>query len=108
MIFSWFRKGRSKALTYWKIVSYLLAFLIRSLAALIHHQDSRYGTGVVITRQRQVFQNPDESSAALSTAHEGYLLRVDYKESSEQEEWLSIRLENGMYGWIREHNVKDF
>lgn len=108
MIFSWFRKRRSKVLTYGKIVSYLLAFLILSLAALIHYQDSRYGTGVVITRQGQVFQNPDESSAAVSTAHEGYLLRVDYKESSEQEEWLSIRLENGMYGWIREHNVKDF
>src|SRR5690625_7631505 len=78
----------SKVLTYGKIVSYLLAFLILSLAALIHYQDSRYGTGVVITRQGQVFQNPDESSAAVSTAHEGYLLRVDYKESSEQEEWL--------------------
>src|SRR5690625_5335419 len=89
MIFSWFRKRRSKVLTYGKIVSYLLAFLILSLAALIHYQDSRYGTGVVITRQGQVFQNPDESSAAVSTAHEGYLLRVDYKESSRSEEHTS-------------------
>lgn len=108
LIISWFRKNPDKILRYGYLSAFLLAFLILSMTAIIQYQENRYGTGVVVAREGQVYQDPDESSAAVNRAYEGYKLRVDRKESDEYDNWYSVRLENGMYGWIREHYVKVF
>lgn len=108
LIISWFRKSSAKGFRYGYISAFILSFLIISLTAIIQYQENRYGTGVVVARQGQVYQYPDESSATVNSAHEGYLLRVDYKESEEHENWYSIRLENGMYGWIKNQFIKVF
>src|SRR5690606_26472223 len=108
LIISWFQKNDSKILRYEYISAFLLTFLVLSMTAIIQYQDNRYGTGVVVAREGQVYQFPDESSAAVNRAYEGYKLRVDYKESAEHENWYSVRLENGMYGWIRDPYVKVF
>ncbi|MDZ7755690.1 SH3 domain-containing protein [Rhodohalobacter sp.] len=102
----WFY-GKFRTYSYYAgISSVVMSLLLFITAFYIQYFDSRYGTGVVVEEQSIVYQSPDTSSGEVSTAYEGYTVRVDYHESENQQEWIYIRLENGMKGWIENQAVK--
>jgi SH3-like domain-containing protein len=77
-------------------------------AFYVNYLDNRFGTGVLIDRQSVVLQQPGENASPVSTAYEGYTLRVDFKKSEESDNWSYVRLENGMYGWVENSAIKVF
>src|SRR5690625_7938266 len=74
-----------------------------ALAFTLQYMDRRYATGVMVERQTTVHERPDPNSASVSTAYEGYTMRVDLKLSEQPEtgDWSRVRLQNGVYGWVR-------
>jgi hypothetical protein len=105
MIGSWFRYDLHKFLRYsgYSVLGISAIFFMFSL--IFNYQDNRFGTGVMVERQGQVFQQPEEESSVVSTAFEGYTMRVDFKRSEDFPDWKYVRLENGMYGWIKEDGL---
>jgi len=102
----WFY-GKFRTYSYYTgIGAVVMSFLLFVTAFYVQYFDNRYGTGVVIERQSIVYQSPDTSSSEISTAYEGYTVRVDYQESENHQGWIYIRLENGMKGWIENQAVK--
>ncbi len=83
-----------------------LAMLLFFSAFYINYLENRYQQAVVTDRQAIVYSNPDTNSAQISTAHEGYLLRIDRHNSEDHSGWHYIRLENGMTGWIENQPFK--
>ncbi len=108
IIGSWFRKDFRKLLTKSGYTMIGLAVILFLFAIIINYQQNRYGTGVMVERQGSVFQQPNEQSAVVSIAYEGYTLRVDFAESDGVENWKYVRLENGMFGWISENSLMIF
>lgn len=108
IIGSWFRVDLRKPLRIsgYGALGFSAIFFVLSL--IINYQQNRYGTGVLVERQSLVYQNPNEQSATVSTAYEGYTMRVDFKEGQEAEEWRYVRLENGMYGWVKRESLRVF
>jgi tetratricopeptide (TPR) repeat protein len=108
VIASWFRYDLRKLFRYSGYTSLGIAAVFLLFSVIVHYQDNRYGTGVMVARQGQVFQYPRTESAVITTAYEGYTMRVDFRESREYTEWKYVRLENGMYGWVQEELLKVF
>lgn len=71
-------------------------------------QKEWYDTGVTVQREATVYERPDTESAVVSTAYEGYVMRVDNRESANKEQWYYVRLENGLYGWIDRQAIQTF
>ncbi len=72
----------------------------------LQYRDGRYQTAVLTDRQAEVYKLPDPNTPKVSTAFEGYLMRMDAKQSESQAGWYYVRLENGMSGWIQDQSVK--
>lgn len=106
IIGSWFRVDLRKLFRLSGTAALGFSALLLTLSIIINYQEIRYGTGVMVDRQAVVYQNPNKQSPTVSTAYEGYTMRVDFTESSEKEGWLYIRLENGMYGWIQSDVIR--
>ena len=102
----WFYSKFSSYSYYIGISAFTMSLLLFITAFYIQHHENRYATGIVIDRQSVVYQLPDRSSAEISTAYEGYTLRIDNRVSEEYQDWIYIRLENGMKGWIDNQAVK--
>ncbi|CAN5318693.1 hypothetical protein BH23BAC3_BH23BAC3_17960 [soil metagenome] len=105
---SWFHPGMKKAYEYLSLITGGLAVLLLATSFYINLQNSWYGTGVTVERQTTVHNEPDTGSVTVSTAYEGYTLRVDWRESNSVDGWHYIRLENGLYGWIEEDAIMTF
>jgi len=108
IIGSWFRKDFRKLLRKTGSAVIGLSAVLFIFALIINYQQNRYGTGVMIERQASVFQQPNEESAVVSIAYEGYTMRVDFSESNGVENWKYVRLENGMFGWVNENSLMIF
>ncbi len=102
----WFYHKFSSYFYYIGITALVMSALLFLTAFYVLYLENRFSTGVVVDRQSVVYQSPDSASAEISTAYEGYTVRVDYRESEEHQEWIYIRLENGMKGWIEQQAVK--
>ncbi len=105
---SWFYPGRKKIFNYLSLTAGAFAALFLAGSLYINHQKSVYDTGVTVERQTTVYAEPNPDSAAVSTAYEGYTMRVDRRESQQIDGWHYIRLENGRYGWIDENAIMTF
>lgn len=106
LIGSWFQVEIVKPLRVSFYTSISLALILFLTSWIIHYQDNRFDTAVMVDRQSTVYQNPRDDAAVISTAFEGYLLRIDHHRSSNENGWHFIRLENGMDGWVRESGIK--
>ena len=106
LIGSWFRNDLRKLfrLTSFSLFGFSVLFLFFSV--IIHYQKNRFSTGIVTDRQTAVYQLPEESATQITTAFEGFALRIDFKRSDEAEGWHYVRLENGMFGWIRNEGIR--
>lgn len=108
LLASWFHPGLKKVYKYLSITTGALAAVFIVISIYINLENSWYGTGVTVERQATVYNNPDPQTAAVSTAYEGYTMRVDRRESNSVDGWHYIRLENGLYGWIEEDAIMTF
>lgn len=108
LIVSWFSRTNQKPFRYTGTTLIVIAALFFASAFYVHYLDNRFGTGVLVDRQRTVYEAPQSGSAEVSTAFEGYTMRVDFKRSSEAENWSYVRLENGRFGWIETNAMRVF
>ncbi|WP_069131112.1 SH3 domain-containing protein [Rhodohalobacter halophilus] len=106
ILISWYLKKNQNLYRYLMYACMGLALVHFASAFYITYLDNRYDTGVVTDRQSRVYQSPNSTSAEVSIAYEGYILRVDKHQSESRDEWLYIRLENGMTGWIPSPSVR--
>lgn len=100
IIISWFKRRPHKVLRRISYTAVFTAVLLFSCALYIHYLDHRFGTGVMTDRETAVYEQPGTDAPVISTAYEGYSMRVDFYRSEEYPGWRYIRLENGMHGWI--------
>ncbi len=100
LIYSWFTRSYKKPFSYSASALLAISILVFASAFYVHYLDNRFGTGVMVDRQSTVYETPDPESVEVSTAYEGYIMRVDLNRSSESDEWSYVRLENGRHGWI--------
>jgi len=105
---SWFHPAMKKTYKYLIITAGSIAVVLLAMSVYINLLNSWYGTAVTIDRQATVYHEPDTQTAAVSTAYEGYAMRVDWRESNSVEGWNYIRLENGLYGWIRDDAIRAY
>ena len=66
------------------------------------HTQSGNPTAVVVTQLADVFAGPGANNATLATVHEG----LDVEVWAEREEWLQVRLPNGVSGWVAREAVE--
>jgi tetratricopeptide (TPR) repeat protein len=106
LLIFWFYKKYQTYSYYFSISSLFMSLVLFATSYYVQYLDNRYDTGVVIDRESVVYQTPDSTSAAISTAYEGYTMRVDNHTSNDHQDWIYVRLENGMKGWIQDRHVK--
>jgi tetratricopeptide (TPR) repeat protein len=100
LIASWFIRRYKRSLFYFGLTSLFISALILSTALYADYQNNRFGTGVITERQIPVYEQPATDASLVSTAFEGYTLKVDLNQSSDVPGWKYVRLENGRYGWV--------
>lgn len=106
LIWSWFRSDLKTVLQKGSYLSFSLMALLFLFSWVIYYQESRYSTAVMVERQSVVHERPNESSSVITTAYEGYTMRVDFKTGADHPGWNYVRLENGMYGWVKKDGLK--
>lgn len=105
---AWFRVDMKKALSYSAYSAIAISAVLFIFSIIIQYQDNRYSTGVMVDNESSVYERPTENASIISTAYEGYTLQVDNDESEGESGWKYVRLENGMYGWIRDNHIMTF
>lgn len=106
LIWSWFRVDLKQFLRNGSYISFGLMTLLFLFSWIIYYQDNRFSTAVMIDRQSVVYEQPNESSSVITTAFEGYTMRVDSKSGADYPQWEYVRLENGMFGWVKKDGLK--
>lgn len=76
-----------------------------SLAYYVSYNVQRYDDAVMIHEQSTVFSKPDEHEEPVTSAYEGYVLRIDYTLSKNEPDWFYVRLSNGQKGWIERTKI---
>jgi hypothetical protein len=99
---AWFRPALRPSFKKLSIASTALSFLFIFFSVFLSLQEDWYDTGVTVAEEAIVYDRPTAESAEVSTAYEGYTMRVYNEESAEapDENWYYVRLANGLYGWI--------
>lgn len=107
MLAAWFRPGLKKIFGKLSSASAALACLFIFFSVFLSLQDDWYDVGVTITEKATVYDQPATDSAVVSTAYEGYTMRVhSYEQAPESDgDWYYVRLANGLYGWIDQQAV---
>ncbi|MFU8811943.1 MAG: hypothetical protein ACNA78_03190 [Balneolaceae bacterium] len=108
LLASWFFAGPAPAFRKSSVAAVVLSLLLFASAGLIHYNQIRYGTGVVVERQTRLLHQPAEESASVNTMYEGFEMRVDYHRSEEADGWFYVRAANGQFGWIRQDTIQHF
>lgn len=102
LLAAWFRPGLKNLLNRLSIASAVVAVLFIFFSVFLSLQDDWYDVGVTVEDQAAVYDQPNTDSAVVSTAYEGYTMRVHVEETAYDSEknWVYVRLANGLYGWI--------
>ena len=106
LIWSWFRNDFRKVLKQGSYICFGLMTLLFLFSWIIYYQENRFSTAVLVDRQSVVYEQPNESSSVITTAFEGYTMRVDFNRGADYPEWKYVRLENGMFGWVKRESLK--
>ena len=104
LLTAWFRPGLKNPLKKLSTASAALAALFVFFSVFLTLQEDWYDVGITIVDQAAVYDQPNTDSAVVSTAYEGYTMRVHTAETADDPEsdknWVYIRLANGLYGWV--------
>ena len=110
LLASWFRPEMKTLFNKLSIVTIILTVLFIFFSVFLSLQEDWYETGVTIADQATVYNQPDTDSAVVSTAYEGYTMRVYVEESANVagDNWFYVRLANGLYGWVNREAVLSY
>jgi len=110
LLASWFRPGMKTLFNKLSIVTTVLTVLFIFLSVFLSLQEDWYETGVTVADQATVYNQPDTDSAVVSTAYEGYTMRVYVEESANVtgDNWFYVRLANGLYGWVNREAILSY
>jgi len=108
LILSWARPRIRRYLHWPALFVCLIACLSLFSALWIETQQNRYQTGVLIESSTSLRQSADHQSGSVITVYEGFTMRVDLRKESSNSDWLYVRLQNGMSGWINRNSVQAF
>lgn len=106
LVYSWFAGQKQHLFKKGGIAVSTAAALIVLLSLYVRYLENRYSEAVMITAQASVTTTPDENAEVVSLAYEGYDFTVDHNKSEGHENWLYIRMSNGLYGWIKKSNLR--
>ncbi|TVQ68313.1 MAG: SH3 domain-containing protein [Balneolaceae bacterium] len=106
LIAAWFRIDLRKPFRIASLSLFGLSALLFLFSLIIYSQQNRYSAAILTDRQSEVYAEPAETATQITTAFEGFSLRIDFKRSETADGWYYIRLENGMFGWIRDEGVR--
>ena len=89
--------GRWNARFGWALAALVLILVLlgASWYATYQRLEGR-STAVVVERVVEVLAGPGQNNATLATVHEG----LDVEVWGEREEWIQVRLPNGVSGWV--------
>lgn len=108
VLLSWFRPRYSKIFKRSAGGVLFLSILFAGTSLYLDFQDEWYDTGVTVVDEARVYNEPDPESAVVSTAYEGYTMRVHNDRQPPSGSWVYVRLANGLYGWIDEGTINTF
>ncbi|WP_340106662.1 SH3 domain-containing protein [Rhodohalobacter sp. 8-1] len=102
MLAAWFRPGLKKFFKRLSSVSAVLTIMLLFFSIFLSLQDNWYDVGVIVKNEATVYDQPATDSAIVSTAYEGYTMRVHTTERAPEADgdWYYVRLANGLYGWV--------
>lgn len=102
MLASWFRPGLKILFNRLSSIVAVFSCLFIFFSIFLSLQDDWYDVGVTVTGEATVYDQPNSDSAIVSTAYEGYTMRVHNREQAPDTDgdWYYVRLANGLYGWI--------
>ncbi|MFU8859189.1 MAG: hypothetical protein ACNA8K_02080 [Cyclonatronaceae bacterium] len=100
LIITWYSSRFSGWL---RTISVLL--LLVSLASLatgffVDSQASRYARAVLVHNDSVVREQPYIDAPVVASAHIGYTFTIDTHTGRNEENWLYVRLSNGLEGWV--------
>lgn len=100
LIVTWF----TERFTGWlRTISVLLLIVsITSLATgfYVDSQSSRYARAILVHNDSVVREQPYIDAPVVASAHIGYTFTIDTQTGLNENDWLYIRLSNGLEGWI--------
>lgn len=102
---TWFWPVFEKPMQLSGLTSAAIGFLILLLSFYVQYVDNRYSEAVMVHRQSNVLERPEEEATVVSQAYEGYSFTVDEYQSREYPGWSYVRMSNGLYGWIPENQI---
>lgn len=105
-ILTWFIDKFKKLLRYSGLILTLLGVLFLLTTGFVDYHNQRYSKGVMITKQANVKEKPNNKADVVSIAYEGYTFTVDKNKSAHHKKWVYVRLSNGLYGWIPKEDIK--
>ena len=95
--------GRWSARHGWSLAAVVTALAIVGGAWFgTEHGGAGNPTAVVVAQLAEVLAGPGANNATLATVHEG----LDVEVWAEREEWLQVRLPNGVSGWVSREAVE--
>lgn len=105
LLAAWFRPRLSVLFKRSSLAAGILSLLFMLSSVYLTLQEDWYETGVTVERQATVYDQPNTDSPIVSTAYEGYTMRVHTGEQSSTGDWYYVRLANGLYGWIEKNAI---
>ena len=102
----WFRPNLKLLFRKLSYVTAALAVMFIGSSVYLNLQEEWYDVGVTVVDRISVYDRPSSNSPVVSTAFEGYSMRVHTHEElpssadASGKDWSYVRLANGLYGWI--------
>lgn len=105
LLAAWFRPRSKVLFKRFSLAAGTLSLLLMLSSVYLILQEDWYKTGVTVEGQATVYDKPNTDSPIVSTAYEGYTMRVHTNEQAPAGDWHYVRLANGLYGWIEEDAI---
>lgn len=80
------------------LILFITSFTLGSLALSAKHETS---FGIVLTKETKILAEPDYTAKQKFTLHEGTKVSI----LKNDDEWVSIKLQNGNEGWIKASDI---
>jgi tetratricopeptide (TPR) repeat protein len=100
LIVTWFTPRFSGWLRTISILLLLMSFASLGTGFFVDSQANRYSQAILVHNDSVVREQPYIDAPVVASAHIGYTFTVDTLTGQANDEWLYVRLSNGLEGWI--------
>lgn len=106
LIISWVRAGTGGWLKTIAILVFLAGLVTLAAGFYVDEQSNRYTKAVLVYNDSIVRAQPFIDAPVVASAHIGYTFTVDTHISQGDDNWLYVRLSNGLEGWIPKEGIR--